>query len=180
MCRITTADAPAELLAALDMIAYAEIGPTMLKESDDGYNVLVGSRPGHVFTFGDYSKHPDIYNRAMDSTAAGRYQIIWPTWNSVRLRAKLPDFSPRSQDFAALELIRERLAIPAFMDGNIALAIAKCKEEWASFPGSSANQPERSASALIDAYHAALRTYQKPDFSNTESGVETTAPKPGE
>jgi muramidase (phage lysozyme) len=180
MCRLTTNDAPAELLAGTDMVAYAEIGPTMLAESDDGYNVLVGSRAGHVLTFGDYSKHPHVYNRALDSTAAGRYQMLWATWNAVRLRLKLPDFSPRSQDLACIELFRSRLAIPDFMAGNIAAAIAKCKKEWASFPGAGYNQPERSASALIDAYHAALRKYQKPDFSNTESGVATTAPKPGE
>lgn len=179
MCRLTASDAPAELRAALDMVAYSEIGPTMLKESDDGYNVLVGSVPGHVLTFSDYSKHPHIYERSEDSTAAGRYQQIWPTWNSVRVSLKLPDFSPRSQDLACLELIRRRLAIPDFMAGDIGAAIARCKKEWASFPGAGYNQPERSASALIDAYHAALRTYQKPDFSNTESGVETTAPKPG-
>ena len=179
-CRLTAADAPAEIRAALDMVAYSEIGPTTLKQSDDGYNVLVGSVPGRVITFGDYSKHPHIYNRAEDSTAAGRYQMIWPTWNAVRVRLKLPDFSPRSQDLACVELIRARLATPDFMSGNIASAIAKCKREWASFPGAGYNQPERRANELIDAYHAALRAYKKIDFSNVEAGVVTTAPQQGE
>lgn len=35
--------------AFLVMIAWSEIGPTLLEETDDGYNVLVGSTPGRPF-----------------------------------------------------------------------------------------------------------------------------------
>lgn len=179
MCRLTTADAPAELLAGLDMVAYAEIGPIMLAESDDGYNVLVGSRPEHVVTFGSYAQHPNIYVRNMNSHAAGRYQWMPDTWNPIRIRLKLPDFSPRSQDLGCLELFRERLAIPDFMAGHVNAAIIRLAPIWASFPGAGYHQPERRANELIDAYHAALRKY-KADFSNVESGAVSTAPKPGE
>src|SRR6202035_5065809 len=40
------------------------------------------------------------------STAAGAYQIIKPTWVSLKARLSLRDFTGPSQDAAATELIR--------------------------------------------------------------------------
>ncbi|WP_165816270.1 glycoside hydrolase family 104 protein, partial [Helicobacter cinaedi] len=38
---------------------------------DKGYKTLVGGD-----TFDDFSKHPNIYNKKLNSTAAGAYQIL--------------------------------------------------------------------------------------------------------
>jgi muramidase (phage lysozyme) len=68
-------------LAFLDAVAVSEIGRTMLAmpETDDGYRVLVGSTPHALKLFSSYSAHPHVLNKMLDSTAAGRYQIIYPT-----------------------------------------------------------------------------------------------------
>lgn len=78
------------------------------------------------------------------STAAGAYQIIKPTWIAVQKKLRLPDFSPASQDAAAIELLRQRGAIPAIEQGRFADAINATKKEWASLTGAGYGQGERS------------------------------------
>ncbi|MBD3814564.1 MAG: glycoside hydrolase family 104 protein, partial [Betaproteobacteria bacterium] len=87
--------------------------------------------------------------------AAGRYQITAPTWAVLKIRLKLPDFSPESQDKAALELIREKGAIDMIDAGSITDAIIACAPIWASFPGAGYNQHENAFSDLLDAYKKA-------------------------
>jgi lysozyme len=65
------------------------------------------------------------------STAAGRYQIIKPTWLSLKSKLGLPDFSPASQDAAAIELIRQRGALADVQAGRIESAVNKCAKVWA-------------------------------------------------
>jgi muramidase (phage lysozyme) len=75
------------------------------KEASD-YNVIVGGG-----TFDDYSKHPNIVGMVTafgPSTAAGKYQITKSTWDKVAPKLGLTDFSPESQDQAALYLAQER------------------------------------------------------------------------
>lgn len=138
--------------AFLDMLAWSEIGPELLKESDNGYNVLVGSTPAKPLLFDDYSDHPDVFNVACNSTAAGRYQILHRWWEPYKKMLKLPDFSPASQDAVALQQIKESRALDDINDGKIESAIAKCSHIWASLPGAGYNQRENRISDLIKAY----------------------------
>lgn len=133
--------------AFLDMIAWAE-GTA----GDDGYRTLFGGG-----TFGSFADHPRIYVpfRSTSSSAAGRYQILARTWDGVRTKLGLPDFSPPSQDAAALELIRERGALNDVDAGRVAGAIAKVRKVWASLPGAGYNQPERGLVALLGVYQQA-------------------------
>ncbi|RYZ27442.1 MAG: hypothetical protein EOO10_12685, partial [Chitinophagaceae bacterium] len=89
--------------AFLIMIQYAE--GTYGK---DGYKKLYGD--GY---FNDYSTHPNtkVTKWGITSTAAGAYQILNKTWNELQVKLKLPDFSPVSQDKAAIELIKRRKAL---------------------------------------------------------------------
>lgn len=89
------------------------------------------------------------------STAAGRYQIIRPTWLTAKQALGLPDFSPDSQDRAALYLIEKRGALDDVKEGRVTDAVAKVRREWASLPGSGWGQPERALSSLIAAYTTA-------------------------
>ncbi|HRZ02325.1 MAG TPA: glycoside hydrolase family 104 protein [Burkholderiaceae bacterium] len=86
------------------------------------------------------------------STAAGRYQINRPTWRALRARLALPDFSPASQDAAALELIRERGALGLVHAGEFAAAVDRVRRVWASLPGAGYAQPEKSLDALASVY----------------------------
>lgn len=86
------------------------------------------------------------------STAAGRYQIIRPTWVGVKRALDLPDFSPDSQDRAAVYLIKQRGALGAVQAGQFARAVELCRQEWASLPGAGYGQPERQLAELQAAY----------------------------
>ena len=86
------------------------------------------------------------------STAAGRYQIIKPTWVRVKASEGLPDFSAESQDKACIALIRGRGALADVEAGRFAQAVEKCRKEWASLPGAGYGQGERSLSFLQAAY----------------------------
>lgn len=78
------------------------------------------------------------------STAAGAYQIIKPTWLNVKKKLGLPDFSPASQDAAAIELIRQRGGLGFVESGQFSQAVNACRKEWASLTGAGYGQGERS------------------------------------
>lgn len=82
------------------------------------------------------------------SSAAGAYQIIKGTWQGLRDRLSLQDFSPASQDAAACDLLRQRGALQDVMAGRVGLAIVKAKPVWASLPGNYARQGQRSVAQL--------------------------------
>lgn len=78
------------------------------------------------------------------STAAGRYQIIRPTWARLKAKLNLPDFSPASQDAAAIQLLKERGAIAPLEAGDFDAAVFAARKEWASLKGAGYGQGERS------------------------------------
>lgn len=145
----------ANLAAFLVMIRACE-GTT----GEDGYRALFGYLPqNHGPCFDNFDDHPNVRFsfRQTDgtigyTTAAGAYQIIYPTWVSLRSRLRLADFSPTSQDRAATELILERNALEDVYAGYLDDALAKCWPVWASLPGSTYSQPRRSASFALAAF----------------------------
>lgn len=141
--------------AFLDMLAVSEIGAELLAVSDNGYNVLVGSTAAHPLLFDSYADHPNVLNKALNSTAAGRYQILHRFWVPIKAQLSLPDFGPDSQDDWALETIKERKALADIAAGNIQSAIAKCANIWASLPGANYGQHENKLDALVASYTSA-------------------------
>lgn len=150
--------------AFLDMIAVAE---GTANTGDRGYNVLFGG--GEFWgadqiprTFDDYQDHPrQLITRTfrngltVTSSAAGRYQFLRRTWDDIAPRIGLTDFSPDSQDRAALELIRRNGALPMVQAGRFADAVRKVRRTWASLPGAGYGQPEQTLERLQAAYVAA-------------------------
>jgi len=143
--------------AFLDTIAWSEIGTALLKISDDGYNVLVGSTPARPLLFHNYAKHPRIRNAKLNSDAAGRYQFMGRYWAYYRDHLSLPDFGPHAQDVWAIQLIKECKALKAINAGDIEQAIHLCRSRWASFPGAGYSQHENQMARLIEAYDDARR-----------------------
>lgn len=141
--------------AFLDMIAVSEIGTQLLAATDDGYNVLVGATPSKRLLFSSYADHPNIFNARLNSTAAGRYQILIKWWRLYKVSMKLPDFSPLSQDRYALQQLREHGALQLIDSGQFQLAVAKVSNVWASLPGAGYGQHENQLAHLLDAYQAA-------------------------
>jgi muramidase (phage lysozyme) len=117
----------------------------------DGYSILVGGR-----RFNSFADHPRtlvwLPNLGINSSAAGAYQILRRTWDAVASALGLPDFSPVSQDRAAIELIRRRGALADVRAGRFAVALEKCKKEWASLPGAGYGQRENKLAVLQAAY----------------------------
>jgi len=120
----------------------------------DGYSTIVGGSQ-----FQGFADHPRVLialpNLGIKSSAAGAYQIIRRTWDGVRDKLGLPDFSPESQDAAAIELIRQRGALADVKAGRFADAVEKCKKEWASLPGAGYGQRENTLARLQGAYETA-------------------------
>lgn len=139
------------VLAFLDMLAFSE-GTSTIKASDDGYNVLVGGK-----LFEDYSKHPrvlvDLPSYGIKSTAAGRYQFLARTWDSiVRNYGFKGRFTPEAQDLAAIKLLIECGAMPFIKAGQIKKAIAEAAPIWASLPGAGYGQREHKLASLLEIY----------------------------
>ena len=136
--------AQANVRAFLDMIAFAEgtAGP-------NGYRTLFGGQ-----LFDSYAAHPRIFVpfRNTTSSAAGRYQMLARTWDTLAARLGLSDFSPDNQDAAAIELIRERGALNDVRAGRFELAVSKVRKIWASLPGAGYSQPEKNINTLVAAY----------------------------
>lgn len=153
------------IAAFLSMIAYAE----GTDREPDPYAVCYGYRhrvrdfADHPAVTGEWEgeRLPDDMCRAAGfgpgcvSTAAGRYQITKPTWLRAKRALSLGDFSPESQDAAAVWLIRQRGALDHVEAGRIGEAVALVRQEWASLPGAGWGQPERRLTALLDAYTSA-------------------------
>lgn len=143
------------VVAFLDMLAWSE-GTDNGKQRtrDRGYDVLVG---GQLFT--SYADHPrvlvDLPKLRIQSTAAGRYQLLRRYFDSYRKTLSLRDFSPLSQDLIALQQIRERRALPLIQSGQVVEAIKAVRNIWASLPGAGYGQHEQKLDDLLTAYRAA-------------------------
>jgi muramidase (phage lysozyme) len=149
--------------AFLDMIAVSEGTSTSSATINKGYDVIVTGVDGKPEIFIDYSNHPFangrpskvINSRGLTSNASGRYQFMLRDWAHYRAQLHLPDFGPASQDAWALQLIRERKALPLIEAGQFSDAVARCSNLWASLPGAGYGQHENQLSKLQVAYLAA-------------------------
>lgn len=138
-----------QLRAFRDTLAYAEgtDKPAVQNSNFLGYDVIVG---GSLFS--DFSKHPNKlvhlprYN--ISSSAAGRYQFIRTTWNALVKKLGLVDFTPKSQDAACNELLRECGARARLAVGDFAGALKAGNKIWASLPGSPHGQRIEDAATL--------------------------------
>jgi muramidase (phage lysozyme) len=118
---------------------------------DNGYMRIVGG--GNIDTFDDHPrKRVWIERYKVWSTAAGAYQFLAGTWDEMAAQYGLPDFSPQSQDIAAVGLLIRRKALDDILAGRVESAIAKCRQEWASLPGSPYGQRTESMEAVLDEY----------------------------
>jgi len=155
--------------AFLDTIAFSE----GVREGQhpltvwDGYDVIVTSVDGPE-TFITFAAHPfapefpgnggyprpsrQINSKGLTSNAAGRYQFMLKDWAHYKAQLNLADFGPVSQDLWAIQLIRERGALPLIDGGQFALAVQRCSNLWASLPGAGYGQHENHMDRLQVAY----------------------------
>jgi len=153
----TAADLTPEVRALLDTIAYAE-GTA----GEGGYQTIYSYRYFHSF-----ADHPRRIECAWSSggwlcsDAAGRYQMLSTTFDYVAEPLGLRDFSPASQDLAAVELIRRYDVLDAIQRGEFERTLYAIRAEWASLPGAGYGQPERDLDDLREVYERRLAFYQR-------------------
>lgn len=149
-----------KLKAFLDLIGWSEGTSTSPLTQNQGYDVIVSGVDGpSVFT--DYGHHPFEFGGSvlvrrgpppLQSTAAGRYQLLARYWRVYKVQLNLPDYSPGSQDAVALQQMKERGAVALVEEGNIQGAIEACADTWASFPGNNYAQGGKSIDQLLSKY----------------------------
>lgn len=148
---MTLADACRAALNSANVRAFLRVIRAGESSQDDtAYRMMVGGS-----LFDGFEAHPNVVVRVPrlpPSTAAGAYQFLHRTWLECRDALRLPDFSPASQDLAAVYLIQRRGALDDVKAGRIESAIRKCNQEWASLPGSPYGQPTRTLSQALSAY----------------------------
>lgn len=144
---------------------------TISSSEANSYNVIYGGQK-----FGDYSDHPRIAvpigtgpNAGKTSSAAGRYQFIQSTWDNQRRKLGLPDFSPQSQDKAALDLAATEYKRKTGRQLNedlkgadperIAEIGKSLRGQWTSLPGGI--EQGQSADAFVSRYKSFLARMQK-------------------
>jgi muramidase (phage lysozyme) len=159
MSEITAAQAGSQNRCAfLDMLAWSEGTSTDPVTQDRGYDVLVTGINGPA-RFASYATFPDILvvvnSAGLESTAAGRYQLLNHNYQYYSAFLKLYDFGPLTQDLIALQQIRERGALPVIDAGNFAQAVQLCNNIWASLPGSPYGQPVHTIDVVQAQYVAA-------------------------
>lgn len=118
--------------AFLDFIAASE-------GVKHGYQTAIGN-----YKITDFSRHPGNAVRrkfkrtdgtVSSSDASGRYQFMGYTWSGLVKRYGFTDFSPATQDKAAVALILgKKGAMEAILNGNYEQAVMKLGGIWASFP----------------------------------------------
>jgi len=163
----------ANVKAMQEVIAHAE-GTLRAKDPYRvvfGYGHTIAGRDKILGTFDDFLDHPtatgewrgvrlppEMCRRAgiksgiCRSTAAGKYQIIWPTWRGCKAKLSLPDFSPMSQDAAAVSIMRDCGGYLLIEAGRFEEAVLKMSGQWASLPGKDEGQPERPMAELRAVY----------------------------
>lgn len=178
--------------AFLDMLAVSEGTSTSNVTQCDGYDVIVIGIDGVHELITDFSTHPfadglrpsKVFNaKGETSSAAGRYQFMKKDWNHYRDQLRLDDktlypdgaFSPKAQDAWAIQLIRERSALPLIDYGSFDLAVSRCRNIWASLPGAGYGQHENSLAKLQVVYMKAGGQFVE---STTEAVVEAIQATP--
>lgn len=104
----------------------------------NGYRRIFGGQ-----LFDNFADHPRIKvtKSGYTSSASGAYQMKISTWDETKAAMNLQDFSPASQDLAALGRIAARGALQDVIAGNFEKAVSKLNQEWVSLPGATVGQP---------------------------------------
>lgn len=140
----------------------------------DPYRVYGGSPNKQL---ADLSKAPDFQQwsfkqtdgKSNSSSATGAYQFLGRTWNALAKQYGLTDFTPKSQDIAAVALLAQNGSLNDIVNGDFASAVQKSNKTWASLPGSPYNQHTRSMEYVQNSLSkhlgepVALGKYEAPD-----------------
>jgi muramidase (phage lysozyme) len=138
--KVQKQDTSLEVKAFLDTVAWS-----LGRLPENGYRLMIDGKE-----FNDFSDHPrerlcgafyDYGRTTLCADSAGRYHIISSTWDPLVERLGLDDFSPKSQDEAAIELMREHGALKELESGNFDAAIYRVSDIWVTLPEGDGTSP---------------------------------------
>lgn len=151
-------------------------------EGADYGTLVFGGRKNSEIT--DFSTHPankgfvrrrNINGVSTPSTASGKYQFLIGTWRGLVAKLGLTDFSPHSQDLAAVELLRQNGAIEFLLRNDFAAAVNAVRRVWASLPAAGYGQNEHSIATVMAYYKKGLSMVQ----SGALAAIDTAQNNPG-
>lgn len=119
--------ANANVAAFLKAVSEAEGGGYDFK-----YGAVKGKR-NDPWRFTDTATHPGA-GYGGKTTAAGMYQITVDTWHQHGGAMGLTDFTPKTQDLTAIEILRSCGVIDKIKEGDIAGAMPQSAKKWAALP----------------------------------------------
>lgn len=175
-------DIPPEGRALLDAIANSE---SAIPNSDNGYRARYPSK-----TFDSFKDHPRIAERILSgpnagnvSDAAGRYQFISTTWDSLAKRLNLKDFSPENQDKAAWQLAidvygKGKQGIIQSLRKNPLSVARKLAPTWTSLPGgieenAATRDFERKFRKSVSKYRSQVKPELQPQSKSNSTKLST-------
>jgi muramidase (phage lysozyme) len=125
--------------------------------ADDGYSYLFGSNPKNTRRFTDFSKHPNIaepFGENEHSTAAGAFQILYPTYQQLCAKYGFADFTPETQDLMFCAILDEINMLEKVVNGYFMITQVQdaMGGQWASLPLSKYGQPIHSLVDVQDYY----------------------------
>lgn len=128
----------------LDLISYTE------GTQANGYHTTFGG--GRQLSLANHENRRKSFKQTDGKTnvssAAGRYQFLKGTWDSLAKQYDLKDFSERNQDIGALALIAQKGQLERVVAGDIKGAVSKLGGVWASLPSSTYKQGKKSWGAI--------------------------------
>ena len=144
----------------------------------DPYRVYGGSHKNQLASLDEATFQKWNFNQTdgkkNSSTATGAYQFLERTWKDEAKKLGLKDFSPRSQDLAAVSLLAQNGALSALLANDFNKAVEKSNRTWASLPGSPYAQKTRSNEFVQNSIQ---RHLGEPIESGTELAGEPQSPK---
>ncbi|MEM9542976.1 MAG: peptidoglycan DD-metalloendopeptidase family protein [Cyanobacteria bacterium P01_E01_bin.42] len=146
----------ARIRAFLDVISWAETGSI----GEASYTVIVfkgGNRiknfSTHPFVGGGWKANQNCAfirraGKRVCSSASGRYQIMDFNYRSLTKNEIIRDFTPASQDKAAIYYLQQKGVLKDIAFGNFEKAACKVGGHWASFPCNNYRQPQKKIQQL--------------------------------
>jgi muramidase (phage lysozyme) len=122
-----------EYLADANVVAFLKaIGEAEGGGYDFKYGAVKGKRNDR-WRFTDTSTHPGP-GFGGKTTAAGMYQITIDTWRDHGGKMGLIDFTSKTQDLIAVEMLRSLGVIDNIKAGDVAGAMPQAAKKWAALP----------------------------------------------
>ena len=153
--------------AFLDVIAWAETGSM----GNASYTVIVfkgGNRiknfSTHPFVGGGWKANQNCAfirraGKRVCSSASGRYQIMDFNYRSLTQKGIIRDFTPASQDKAAIYYLQQKRVVKDIAFGSFEKAACKVGGHWASFPCNNYRQPQKKMQQLRTVFDRQVLKY---------------------